>query len=134
MPAAVVPASRLVERDRRAAPSVESRLPSGPGTEEQVTVTVQWERDGQRMELCDHAGTTEPLDGSDQISTCTECAKTWPQDGAAAGMINYGWRYRGAGALGVLLTAPLAAASETCPSTAPCFASARLSLPRASCP
>ena len=43
-----------------------------------MTLTVEWERDDRAMVRCDHAGTTEPLDGSDTISVCTECAKTWP--------------------------------------------------------
>jgi hypothetical protein len=43
-----------------------------------VTVTVEWETDAQRLERCDHEGTTEQLDGSEAISHCTECGKTWP--------------------------------------------------------
>ena len=43
-----------------------------------MTIQIEWERDGQRMERCDHEGTTEPLDGSDSISHCTECGKSWP--------------------------------------------------------
>ena len=27
-----------------------------------MTVTIEWERDGQRMERCDHEGTNRPLD------------------------------------------------------------------------
>ena len=42
-----------------------------------MTLTVEWESDEQRMERCDHEGTTEPLAGG-TISRCTECAKTWP--------------------------------------------------------
>jgi hypothetical protein len=34
--------------------------------------------DGQRMESCDHAGTTEPLNGLVSISSCSCCGKTWP--------------------------------------------------------
>lgn len=43
-----------------------------------MTVRVESETSEQRVELCDHEGTTEPLDGSATISCCTECAKTWP--------------------------------------------------------
>ena len=42
-----------------------------------MAVTVEWESDEQRMERCDHEGTTEPLAGG-TISAFTECAKTWP--------------------------------------------------------
>ena len=53
-----------------------------------MTVTVEWERDGQRLERCDHSETTEPLDGSSAISVCTECGKTWPAKfGASAPMV-----------------------------------------------
>jgi hypothetical protein len=40
--------------------------------------TVESETDGQRMESCDHDGTTEPLNGSTAISVCTDCERTWP--------------------------------------------------------
>jgi hypothetical protein len=43
-----------------------------------MTVTVEWQKDGQRMERCDHDGTTEPLNGLASISSCTACGKTWP--------------------------------------------------------
>jgi hypothetical protein len=43
-----------------------------------MSVFVEWASDARRMERCDHEGTTEPLDGSDAISFCTECQKTWP--------------------------------------------------------
>jgi hypothetical protein len=43
-----------------------------------VTVHVDWETDAQRMERCDHEGTTEPLDGLAAISSCRECGKVWP--------------------------------------------------------
>jgi hypothetical protein len=42
-----------------------------------MAVTVEWESDEQRMECCDHEGTTEPL-ASGSISVCVECGKTWP--------------------------------------------------------
>jgi hypothetical protein len=43
-----------------------------------MTLTAIWETEAERMESCDHAGTTEPLEDSEAISTCTECRKTWP--------------------------------------------------------
>jgi hypothetical protein len=43
-----------------------------------VTVTVEWETDEQRMERCDHDGTTEPLGGMTTVSVCVERGKTWP--------------------------------------------------------
>ena len=43
-----------------------------------MTLTVIWETEAERMESCDHAGTTEALDGDAAISTCAECGKTWP--------------------------------------------------------
>jgi hypothetical protein len=39
--------------------------------------TVESETDGQRIERCDHDGTTERL-GGPAILSCTECGKTWP--------------------------------------------------------
>ena len=53
-----------------------------------MAVTVEWESDEQRMERCDHEGTTEPLGEVTSISRCTECGKTWPTrlgKGAATG-------------------------------------------------
>jgi hypothetical protein len=41
-----------------------------------MTITVEWETETQRMERCDHEGTTESL-GGEAISHCTECGKTW---------------------------------------------------------
>jgi hypothetical protein len=38
--------------------------------------TVEAETEGQRVESCDHADTTEPLNGLVSISTCTEWGKT----------------------------------------------------------
>ena len=38
---------------------------------------VEWETDEQRMECCDHEGTTKPLDGSESISHCNVCGKNW---------------------------------------------------------
>jgi hypothetical protein len=32
----------------------------------------------QRIERCEHEGTTEPLNGLASVSTCTACGKTWP--------------------------------------------------------
>jgi hypothetical protein len=43
-----------------------------------VTVIVQWETAGSRMQRCDHDGTTEPLDGLESVSSCSDCGKTWP--------------------------------------------------------
>jgi hypothetical protein len=43
-----------------------------------VTIHVESETDEQRIERCDHEGTTEPLNGVTSISTCTACGKTWP--------------------------------------------------------
>jgi hypothetical protein len=43
-----------------------------------MTVTVDWENESERLERCDHEGTTEPLHGSADVSFCTECRKTWP--------------------------------------------------------
>lgn len=43
-----------------------------------MTIEVEWETDGQRMERCDHEGTTESLDGSSSISHCSVCGKSWP--------------------------------------------------------
>lgn len=43
-----------------------------------MTVIVEWEKDGQRLERCDHDGTTEPLDGITAVSVCTACGTTWP--------------------------------------------------------
>jgi hypothetical protein len=43
-----------------------------------VTVTVEWETATERLERCDHEGTTEPLDGITSISLCRTCRKTWP--------------------------------------------------------
>jgi len=43
-----------------------------------MTVTVEWETDEQRVERCDHEGTTQALDGLASISTCTHCGTTWP--------------------------------------------------------
>lgn len=43
-----------------------------------MTVRVEWELGAERMERCDHEGTTVPLDGDAAISHCTECGKTWP--------------------------------------------------------
>jgi hypothetical protein len=43
-----------------------------------MTIHIQRETDEQRIERCDHEGTTEPLNGLDSVSTCTACGKTWP--------------------------------------------------------
>jgi hypothetical protein len=42
-----------------------------------LTLTVIWETEAERMESCDHAGTTEAM-GSESISHCSECGKPWP--------------------------------------------------------
>ena len=41
-------------------------------------VHIEQTKDGQRIETCDHDGTTEPLNGLVSISSCTACGKTWP--------------------------------------------------------
>jgi hypothetical protein len=43
-----------------------------------MTIQIEWETDDERMERCDHEGTTEPLDGSESISHCAACGKMWP--------------------------------------------------------
>jgi hypothetical protein len=43
-----------------------------------MTWLVESETAEQRVESCDHEGTTEALNGSASISVCTECGKTWP--------------------------------------------------------
>jgi hypothetical protein len=43
-----------------------------------MSVRVIWERNGERMEVCDHEGTTGPLDGLESVSSCSACGKTWP--------------------------------------------------------
>jgi hypothetical protein len=40
--------------------------------------TTESENDRQRVERCDHAGTTEPLNGLTSVSVCKTCGKTWP--------------------------------------------------------
>ena len=42
-----------------------------------MALTVIWETEAERMESCDHAGTTEAL-GSEAISHYSECGKSWP--------------------------------------------------------
>ena len=56
--------------------------PPGPGGSERdrgqdVTIHVESETDEQRLERCDHEGTTEPLNALRSILTCTACGKTW---------------------------------------------------------
>jgi hypothetical protein len=41
------------------------------------TRPIEWETNEQRIERCDHEGTTEPLAGLASVSTCSACA-TWP--------------------------------------------------------
>jgi hypothetical protein len=43
-----------------------------------MTWRVEWETAEQRVERCDHEGTTEPVDGMRSISACSACGKTWP--------------------------------------------------------
>jgi hypothetical protein len=43
-----------------------------------MTIHIEKEMDEQRIERCDHVGTTEPLAGRASISTGTACGKTWP--------------------------------------------------------
>ncbi len=40
-----------------------------------MAVRVLWETETQRMEACDHEGTSE-TEGN--LSKCTECGKVWP--------------------------------------------------------
>jgi hypothetical protein len=41
-------------------------------------MTIDRETATQRMERCDHEGTTELLSGTSSISHCTACGKNWP--------------------------------------------------------
>jgi hypothetical protein len=43
-----------------------------------MTVHVDWETDGQRMERCDHEGDDGAAGGLESVSSCTECKRTWP--------------------------------------------------------
>jgi hypothetical protein len=42
-----------------------------------VTVHFDWETPEQRMEYCDHEGTSEPLADAPSITACSERGKTW---------------------------------------------------------
>jgi hypothetical protein len=39
---------------------------------------LESETGAQRIERCDHDGTTEPLNGLTSVSVCTACRQTWP--------------------------------------------------------
>jgi len=53
-----------------------------------MTIYVEHETETQRIERCDHEGTTEPLNGLTSVSACTACGKTWPtRFGAGAATI-----------------------------------------------
>jgi hypothetical protein len=39
---------------------------------------IERETETERIERCDHDGTTEPLNGLASVSTCTACGATWP--------------------------------------------------------
>ena len=41
-------------------------------------LVVEWETDEQRMERCDHEGTSEPLQDAPSVTACSACGKTWP--------------------------------------------------------
>jgi hypothetical protein len=43
-----------------------------------MTITIESETETERIERCDHEGTTEPLGGLASVSTCSECGKPWP--------------------------------------------------------
>ena len=43
-----------------------------------MTIHIERETTTERIERCDHDGTTEPLNGLSTASTCTVCGKTWP--------------------------------------------------------
>jgi hypothetical protein len=43
-----------------------------------LTVHIERETETERIERCDHEGTTEPLGGLSTVSSCTECGATWP--------------------------------------------------------
>ena len=43
-----------------------------------MTIHVERETDTERVERCDHKGTTEPLAGMSTVSVRTECGTTWP--------------------------------------------------------
>jgi len=50
-----------------------------------MTVQVIREEEAARLEVCDHEGTTKPLDGDEGISKCSACGHIWPaRFGAAA--------------------------------------------------
>jgi hypothetical protein len=43
-----------------------------------LTIHIERETDTERIECCDHDGTTEPLNGLASVSVCTACGTTWP--------------------------------------------------------
>jgi hypothetical protein len=43
-----------------------------------MTFHVEPETETERIERCDHEGTTEPLGGLASVSVCTACNATWP--------------------------------------------------------
>jgi hypothetical protein len=63
-------ATSLTECSRAFGPSPRRRAGA-------VAIEIEWESDAQRMERCDHEGTTELLSGMASISHCTACGKNW---------------------------------------------------------
>ena len=43
-----------------------------------MTIHIERETDTDRIERCDHEGTTEPLGGLASVSVCIACNATWP--------------------------------------------------------
>ena len=43
-----------------------------------MTVHIERETDTERIERCDHEGTSEPLAGLSSVSVCSACGVTWP--------------------------------------------------------
>jgi hypothetical protein len=52
-----------------------------------LTIHIENETPTERIERCDHEGTTEPLGGLSSLSTCTECGHVWPSRFGAAGPV-----------------------------------------------
>ena len=43
-----------------------------------MTVHIEWETAEERMERCDHDGTSAPLEDAPSVTACSACGKTWP--------------------------------------------------------
>ena len=41
-----------------------------------MTIHIERETSTERIERCDHEGTTEPLNGLSSVSVCSACGKT----------------------------------------------------------